>query len=231
MINVVFMLTQNDAMVPNALEVLEELRGSGLRYVGLRDAGVGVEQLAEAADAAHDQGFEVMLEVVSTSEEEELRSLEAAVSIGAGWVLGGTRPEVGTEILGGAEVRYCPLPGAVVGHPGVHAGTVEGIAAETHRLTRTPGIDGIHLLAYRHPTADVGELARAVVAASAGPVIATGSVVGLDQIRLLEHAGAWGFTIGSPIFEGRLPGAPEVAAQVRAVLDASAPSGSPAEVL
>ncbi len=231
MINVVFMLTHNDATVPNALEVLEELRGSGLRYVGFKDVGASVEQLTEVADAAHDQGFEVMLEVVSTSEEEERRSLEAAVSIGAGWVLGGTHPEVGTEILGGAEVRYCPFPGTVVGHPSVLAGTVEEIATETHQLTRTPGIDGVNLLAYRHPTADVGELARAVVAASAGPVIATSSVVELDQVRLLEQAGAWGFTIGSSIFDGKLPGAPDVVAQVRAVLDASAPSGSPAEVL
>lgn len=230
MINFVFMLTHNDATVPNALEVLEELRGSGLRYVGFKDVGASVEQLTEVADAAHDQGFEVMLEVVSTSLEEERSSLEAAIPIGADWVLGGTHPEVGTEILGGAEVRYCPFPGTVVGHPSVLEGKVEEIAADAHRLTRTPGVDGVDLLAYRHPTAEVGELTRAVVSASAGPVIAAGSVVDFDQIRLLECAGAWGFTIGSAIFEGKLPGGPDVPAQVRAVLDASAPSGAPAEV-
>jgi hypothetical protein len=230
MINFVFMLTHNDATVPNALEVLEELRGSGLRYVGFKDVGASVEQLTEVADAAHDQGLEVMLEVVSTSLEEERRSLEAAVPIGVDWVLGGTHPEVGTEILGGAEVRYCPFPGTVVGHPSVLEGPIEEIAADTHRLTRTPGIDGVDLLAYRHPSADVGELVRAVVSASAGFVLAAGSVVEFDQIRALEQAGAWGFTIGSAIFEGKLPGGPDVAAQVRAVLDASAPSGSPAEV-
>ena len=42
MINFVFMLTHNDATVPNALEVLEELRGSGLRYVGFKDVGASV---------------------------------------------------------------------------------------------------------------------------------------------------------------------------------------------
>ncbi len=230
MINFVFMLTHNDATVPNALEVLEELRGSGLRYVGFKDVGASVEQLTEVTDAAHDQGLEVMLEVVSTSLEEERRSLEAAVPIGVDWVLGGTNPQVGTQILGGAEVRYCPFPGTVVGHPSVLEGTVEQIAGDTRRLTRTPGVDGVDLLAYRHATVDVGELTRAVVAASAGPVIAAGSVVDFGQIRLLEQAGAWGFTIGSAIFEGKLPGAPDIAAQVRTVLDASTPSGSPAEV-
>lgn len=230
MINFVFMLTHMDATVPNALEVLDELRGSGLRYVGFKDVGASPEQLTEVADAAHEQGLEVMLEVVSTSAEDERRSLEAAVPIGVDWVLGGTHPEVGTEILGGAEVRYCPFPGTVVGHPSVLEGTIEEIAADAYRLTRTPGIDGVDLLAYRHATADIGALTEAVVASSNGPVIAAGSVVGFDQIDLLERAGAWGFTIGSAIFEGKLPGGPDVAAQVRAVLDATAPSGSPAEV-
>jgi hypothetical protein len=109
-------------------------------------------------------------------------------------------------------------------------GSIEEIADDTYRLTRTPGVDGVDLLAYRHPSADIGALTRAVVDASAGPVIAAGSVVDFDQVRLLEHAGVWGFTIGSAIFEGKLPGGPDVPAQVRAVLDASAPCGSPAEV-
>jgi hypothetical protein len=230
MINFVFMLTHNDATVPNALEVLEEVRGSSLRYVGFKDIGASAEQLTEVTEAAHDQGLEVMLEVVSTSLEEERRSLEAAVPIGVDWVLGGTHPEVGTEILGGAELRYCPFPGTVVGHPSVLEGTIEDIAYDARRLTTTSGIDGVDLLAYRHATADVDALTRAVVAASNGPVIAAGSVAGVDQIKLLACAGAWGFTIGSAIFEGKLPGAPGVGGQVRAVLDAASATESPAEV-
>jgi phosphoribosylformimino-5-aminoimidazole carboxamide ribonucleotide (ProFAR) isomerase len=74
------------------------------------------------------------------------------------------------------------------------------------------------LLAYRHATADIEELTRAVVSASAGPVIAAGSVVRDDQIAMLENAGAWGFTIGSAIFDGLFPGAPDIASQVRYVL-------------
>ena len=226
MINFIFMLTHSDATVPNALEVLEQLRDSGLRYIGFKDIGASVEQLTEVAGAAHEQGLEVMLEVVSTSPEDERRSLEAALPIGVDWVLGGTHPEVGTEILAGADVRYCPFPGTVVGHPSVLEGRIEEIAEDTRRLTSTPGIDGVDLLAYRHATADIEALTRAVVAASEGPVIAAGSVVDFDQIEMLARAGAWGFTIGSAIFEGKLPGGPDLAGQVRAVLDASAASGS-----
>ncbi len=222
MIHFIFMLTHSDSTVPNALEVLDELRGTELRYVGFKDVGASAEQLKGITEAAHEQGLEVMLEVVSTSAEEERLSLEAAREVGVDWVLGGTNPEMGTEILDGAEVRYCPFPGRVVGHPSVLEGKIEDIAADTARLTSTPGIDGVDLLAYRHATADVNALVRAVVAASEGPVIAAGSVVGLEQVELLARAGAWGFTIGSAIFENRLPGAPGVSGQVEAVLEASA---------
>jgi hypothetical protein len=38
----------------------------------------------------------------------------------------------------------------------------------------------------------------------------------------LATAGAWGFTIGSAIFDGLFAGAPDVAAQVRHVLEVAA---------
>jgi hypothetical protein len=40
-----------------------------------------------------------------------------------------------------------------------------------------------------------------------------------EQIKMLSSAGAWGFTIGSAIFDGLFPGAPDVAAQVQHVLE------------
>src|SRR3954451_3298851 len=222
MINFIFMLTHSDATVPNALEVLGELRDSGLEYVGFKDVGASAEQLGKITDAAHEQGLEVMLEVVSTSAEEERRSLKAALEIGVDWVLGGTNTETGVEILAGADLRYCPFPGTVVGHPSVLEAKIAAIAADAARLTATPGVDGVDLLAYRHATANVQALVEAVVAASQGPVIAARSVVDFEQIALLAPAGVWGFTIGSAIFENRLPGGPGVPCQVRAVLDASA---------
>jgi uncharacterized protein related to proFAR isomerase len=84
---------------------------------------------------------------------------------------------------------------------------------------------GLDLLAYRHETADAAELTRAVVQAASGPVIAAGSVASTAQITALDQAGAWGFTIGGAIFEGRLPGGPSVAGQVAEVLRAAAGPG------
>jgi hypothetical protein len=222
MIEFVFMLTRDDVTVAHAPEVLAGLRDTGLRYVGFKDIGPPPEVLRDVTAAAHEAGMEVMLEVVSTSREDELRSVRAALDIGVDWVLGGTNAEDGAAVLAGSGVRYCPFPGTITGHPSVLSGAIDEIASDAARLTAIDGVHGVDLLAYRHPTADVAALTAAVVAAADGPVIAAGSVVDPGQITTLATAGAWGFTIGGAIFEGRLPGGPDIAAQVRAVLDIAA---------
>jgi hypothetical protein len=238
-IEFVFMLTHHDRTVDDPAGVYEQVRGSGLRYVGFKDIGATVGQLRDVCDRAHADGLEVMLEVVSTTREEELRSVAAAAEIGVDWLLGGTHPEDGLKILsegaagthgragggGGAagqlRPKYCPFPGTVVGHPSILRGDVAQIAEDGRRITALDGVFGLDLLAYRHETADAAELTRAVVQAASGPVIAAGSVASTAQIAALEAAGAWGFTIGGAIFEGRLPGG-SVAGQVAEVLRAAA---------
>ena len=107
-------------------------------------------------------------------------------------------------------------------HPSILKGEIAEIAEQARRLTSTPGIAGLDLLAYRHVTADPVSLVRAVVAAASGPVIVAGSVATLGQISDIASAGAWGFTIGGAIFEGLLPGGPDIADQIKAVLSAPA---------
>ena len=237
MIEFVFMLTHHDRTVDDPAGVYEQVRGSGLRYVGFKDIGASVAQLRDVCDRAHADGLEVMLEVVSTTREEELRSVAAAGEIGVDWLLGGTHPEDGLKILdeagaggrpdgrggaGGVRPKYCPFPGTVVGHPSILRGEVAEIAESGRRMTALDGVFGLDLLAYRHESADAAELTRAVVRAASGPVIAAGSVASTAQIAALDQAGAWGFTIGGAIFEGRLPGGPSVAGQVAEVLRAAA---------
>jgi pyridoxal biosynthesis lyase PdxS len=224
-IEFVFMLTHHDRTVDDPSGVYEQVRGSGLRYVGFKDIGATLAQLRDVCDRAHADGLEVMLEVVSTTREEELRSVAAAAEIGVDWLLGGTHPEDGLEILneaGGFQPRYCPFPGTVVGHPSILRGDIAQIAESGRRITALDGVFGLDLLAYRHESADAAELTRAVVRAASGPVIAAGSVASTAQIVALDQAGASGFTIGGAIFEGRLPGGPSVAGQVAEVLRAAA---------
>jgi pyridoxal biosynthesis lyase PdxS len=224
-IEFVFMLTHHDRTVDDPIAVYEQIRGCGLRYIGFKDIGVPVAELKEVCARAHGDGLEVMLEVVSTTREEELRSVAASAEIGVDWLLGGTHPEDGLEILSGGasneRPRYCPFPGTVVGHPSILQGEIDEIAESARRITALDGVFGLDLLAYRHQSADAAELTRAVVQAASGPVIAAGSVATTAQIGALDQAGAWGFTIGGAIFEERLPGGPSIAGQVTEVLRAA----------
>ena len=218
----VFMLTHHDRTVEGARAIYEQVRGTGLRYVGFKDVGATPDALAAITRAAHDDGLEVMLEVVSTSEDAELASIAAAGEIGVDWVLGGTHPERGVELLAGVAAKYCPFPGTVEDHPSVLKGTITEIADHARLLSSMPGVHGLDLLAYRHVSEEPLSLVRAVVGAASGPVIVAGSVASIPQIRTIADTGAWGFTIGGAIFEGLLPGSPDLAAQVRSVLAACA---------
>lgn len=216
--NFIFMLTHHDITVPNAEEVYESLRGTALRYVGFKDIGATPDELAAVVERAHADGLEVFLEVVSTSRESELASLEAALDIGVDWVMGGTHADEGVRILRDSRVRYCPFPGRIEGHPSVLLGSIGEIARQAKELTARDGVFGLDLLAYRHPAEDPIELAREVVRAASGPVIVAGSIATAEQISLVASTGAWGFTIGGAIFEGRLLGAPSLRNQITEVL-------------
>jgi hypothetical protein len=165
-------------------------------------------------------GREVFLEVVSERAEDELRSVRAALDIGVDWLLGGTHPDDALAVLDEigppgtpGRPRYCPFPGRIVGHPSILQGTMDEICDSASALTGRPGVDGLDLLAYRWD-GDVPALTRRVVESSAGPVIAAGSVDSAQRIQDLADAGAWAFTIGGAIFDGRLPVERTVRAQV-----------------
>jgi hypothetical protein len=218
MINFIFMLTHADSTIDDALDYVEVVAATGLHYIGFKDVGATPARQHAIALAARDAGLETMLEVVSTTREAEIASVHAALDAGVDWILGGTQPDAVLPLLEGYHVKYCPFPGRVVGHPSILEGSVIDIAISAATLTARTGVYGLDLLAYRHQSANIEELTRAVVNASTGPVIAAGSVVRDEQISTLSSAGAWGFTIGSAIFDGLFPGGPDVAAQVRHVL-------------
>jgi len=221
-VNFIFMLTQHDRTVPDAAGIYESLRGTALHYIGFKDIGATPNELKVITEKAHADGLEVMLEVVSTSRESEITSIEAARQIGVDWVLGGTHADDAVRILNGSGIKYCPFPGRIEGHPSVLLGSAAEIVRSAQSLTAIDGVFGLDLLAYRHPEENPIALTRDVVSASPGPVIVAGSIATAEQIRLVASAGAWGFTIGSAIFEGRLPGAPGLAAQITEVLKLTA---------
>lgn len=224
MLEFIFMLTRDDRTVANAMAVYDEVRTSGLRFVGFKDVGLSTTRLRDLAGAIRADGRDVFLEVVSERAQDERRSIEAALEIGVDWLLGGTHVDTALEILDRVgppgtpgRPRYCPFPGRVVRHPSVLEGTIGEIADSAREITSRAGVTGLDLLAYRW-AGDVPALVRAVVNASSGPVIAAGSVDSAERIRALAGAGAWAFTIGGAVFEGRLPAGPSVREQVDCAL-------------
>src|SRR5271165_4892362 len=71
----VFMLTRNDATVANALELVEGARQLGISHIGFKDVGAEASQLKRLTEAIRAAGAAAWMEVVSTSREEELRSI------------------------------------------------------------------------------------------------------------------------------------------------------------
>jgi hypothetical protein len=222
----IFMLTRNDVTVEDAFEVYDEVRDTGLRYVGFKDVGLPFDRLKALTEAMHEGGHEVMLEVVSEEKEDELRSARAALDLGVDYLLGGTHAGEVTEMLSGTGIRYCPFPGRIVGHPSLLRGSIEEISQSAKDLAAMDGVWGLDLLAYRHD-GDVEALVRAVVESVEVPVIAAGSVDSEERIRTLAEAGVWGFTVGSAIFEGRFAyNGASTREQVETVLAASRPVAS-----
>ena len=217
----IFMLSKDDLTVENALQVYDEVRDARLRYVGFKDVGLPFDQLKALTEAVHDGGQEVMLEVVSERKEDELRSARAALDLGVDYLLGGTHAGEVTAILDGADIRYCPFPGSVVGHPSQLRGGIDEIVESAQDLAAMEAIHGLDLLAYRYD-GDVDKLVGSVVDAVSVPVIIAGNVDSEDKIRYLASLGVWGFTVGSAIFQGMFPSThASTRGQVETVLAAS----------
>lgn len=198
------MLTRDDRTVDDALSVYQEVRDTELKYVGFKDIGLNFKRLNELAAAIRSGGQKVVFEVVSERKEDELRSAQAAIDIGAEYLLGGTHVLEVVEILAGSGIRYFPFPGRVVGHPSKLNGSIEEIVDSAQRLVAVEGVDGLDLLAYRYE-GDVATLVQSLVSAVDAPVIAAGGIDSDQKIDGLTEAGVWGFTIGSAILNLRYP--------------------------
>ncbi|MCX5746387.1 MAG: hypothetical protein NT062_28250 [Proteobacteria bacterium] len=216
----VFMLTRADQTVPDALEVLEEIRPLGLGHVGFKDVGVPPATLRALVTEIRATGAITYMEVVSTSRETALASAHIARDIGVERLLGGTQVVEILDILRGSATSYHPFPGKPVGHPTKLGGTAADVAADCARFAAL-GCAGVDLLAYRATEADPLDLVRAARAATPGYLLVAGSVTSAAQIRALAEAGADAFTIGSAAFDGSFsPFMGSLRSQLRAILDA-----------
>jgi hypothetical protein len=221
-VDFIFMLTRNDRTIEDAVAIVDSACDVGVRHIGFKDVGVPPATMRELVAAIRRRGGVCYLEVVSTTPEAVVRSLETGKALGVDRILGGTDLPAAQRVLGDLG-GYFPFPGHPVGHPTQLFGS-PALVAEHTRAARAQGCGGVDLLAYRATESDPIELVRAARAALAGgTLIVAGSVHSAAQIHALAAAGADAFTVGSAVFDGSFsPMKGSFGAQIGDILDACA---------
>lgn len=223
----VFMLTRDDATVPDALDMVEAVRPLALKHIGFKDVGAAPDTLARLAAAIRASGASVWMEIVSTSAADERRSIALGRDLGVDVLMGGVGAEEGVRLLAGSATRYLPFAGRPVGHPTKLGGAADEVEAHC-RAFAALGCAGADILAYRATEADPLDLIAACRRGfgDMGLVVAAGSIDCSARVAAVRAAGADAFTIGAAAINLRYaPGAGPLEAQLMAVLRDCAAAG------
>jgi hypothetical protein len=195
----ILMLTYNDTTVKDALNIFRECRDAPVTYWGFKDVGLPPEEMKALVREMKDAGKTTYLEVVSLSEEEGLRGAEIAVEAGFDILMGTVFFDSILDYLKNKPIKYYPFPGHIFGHPSIMDGTIEEVVAHA-RFLEGKGVPGMDLLSYRY-IGDARLLLSEVVKATNVPIVSAGSIDSYKRIAEVWQAGAWGFTIGSALFD------------------------------
>lgn len=122
-----------------------------------------------------------------------------AVEMGFDYLMGTIFYPSVWEYLKDKNIKYFPFVGKVSGSPSILEGTAEEIVQQGKELADM-GVSGFDILAYRH-TGDAEGIAREFVKEMKVPVVVAGSVNSRARMRFVEDIGAWGYTMGSALFE------------------------------
>ena len=216
----VFMLTRNDATVENALDLVATARPLRLKHIGFKDVGADPATLKRLVAAIREAGASPWMEVVSTSRDDELRSIALGCDLGVDWLMGGVHVEEALGLLAGSRARYLPFAGKPFGHPTRLAGGAAEVEAQCRALAHK-GCPGVDILAYRATEADPLALVAACRRGfdGCGVIVVAGSVNSGERVAALRAAGADAFTIGTAAIEGSYaPGGGPLEAQLAAIL-------------
>jgi hypothetical protein len=195
----ILMLTYNDSTVKDALKIFRECKGAPVRHWGFKDVGLPPEEMKALVQEMKAAGKTTYLEVVSLSEEEGLRGAKIAVDAGFDILMGTVFFDSILEFLKDKPILYYPFPGHIYSHPSILDGTIDEIVTHA-RFLESKGVPGMDLLSYRY-VGDAPHLLREVVKATSVPIVSAGSIDSYKRLVEVWQAGAWGFTIGSALFD------------------------------
>jgi len=216
----IFMLTHHDVTIPNALQVFDEVKETGLKCIGCKDIGLSLDQYKELFAGFKNHGIESFLEVVTYSEEEHFRSVDLALKIGANNLIGGmpmyTEKTISYLKRKKERLGFYPYIGNITEHPCILGGSVEEIVRDGNEAEKQ-GINGINLLLYRY-TGDQKKLLAAAKSLKV-PLIVAGNVANFNQINELKENKIWAFTIGGAILEKKFVDNGSTKEQIKSVLN------------
>jgi len=220
MTELIFMLTHHDITIPNALEVFEEIKETGLKFIGCKDIGLPIEELQELFRKMLNAGMTTFLEVVSNDEEKHFMGVEKAIRVGADYLIGGM-PKFARKTLEylkekKADLNFFPYIGKVIGHPCVLEGSIDEIVNNGVEFEKI-GVHGINLLLYRY-TGDVNLLLDRAIENLKIPLVVAGSIDNFEKIDQMKRKNVWVFTIGGAILEKKFAPKKSIKEQVTAVL-------------
>jgi len=195
----ILMLTYNDTTVKDALKIFHECKETPVTHWGFKDVGLPPGEMKALVREMRDAGKTTYLEVVSLSEEEGLRGAKIAVEAGFDILMGTVLFDSILDYLKDKPIKYYPFPGHIYGHPSIMDGTIEEVVAHA-RLLESKGVPGMDLLSYRY-IGDARLLLAEVVKATNVPIVSAGSIDSYRRIAEVWQTGAWGFTIGSALFD------------------------------
>jgi len=195
----ILMLTYNDQTVENASELFRECADTPVTHWGFKDVGLPPSKMKQLAHEMKKAGKTTFLEVVSLSEQEGLAGARIAVEAGFDILMGTAYFDSILVYLRDKPVNYFPFPGHVYSHPSILDGQIAEIVQHA-RYLEGRGVQGMDLLSYRY-VGDAPALLQAVVAATTVPIVSAGSIDSYERLAEVKEAGAWGFTIGSALFD------------------------------
>jgi hypothetical protein len=215
------MLTHHDITIPNAIEVFDEIKDSGVEFIGCKDIGLSIEELTDLFYRMRKARMTTFLEVVSNDKEKHFSGVDKAIKVKADYLIG-SMPQFTRETLKYLRkkktvVRFLPYIGRIVGHPCTLEGSIDEIV-ENGVEFENMGIAGINLLLYRYK-GDAILLLDKLLKTLHVPLIVAGTVDSFEKIDYLKAKNIWAFTIGGAILEKKFSLEPSPKNQIEAVLE------------
>jgi hypothetical protein len=215
------MLTHHDVTISNAIEVFEEVRDTGLKFIGCKDIGLSLEKLQELFRKMKKENMTTFLEVVSYDEKEHFIGVEKAIRVGADYLIGGM-PRFAKKTLDYLKERkpsleFFPYVGRVVDHPCILEGSIDEIVNNGLEFEKM-GIQGINLLLYRY-TGNIDLLFERIAETLTIPIIPAGNVDSFQRIDQLKGKNVFAFTIGGAILERKFVSGKSISEEIETVLN------------